>query len=112
MARGDRSLRCALRVAFCIAWLRGSLPLPSSARCMFSYLLAIAFRPAYQELHERHGKTVRCAAAFCIARFLARCLRSDLPVLRSDYFFAQGMCSQPILGRVSRQVCALPRQRR
>ncbi len=47
---------------------------------------------AYQELHERHGETVRCAATLCIARLLARSLRSDLLLLRSVYFFAQGMC--------------------
>ncbi len=53
---------------------------------------------AYRELHERRGETVRCAAAFCIARFLARCLSPDHSLLRSVYFFAQGMCLPPISG--------------
>ncbi len=39
--------------------------------------LAIAFRLADRELHERRGEAVRCAAAFYIARFLARSLSSD-----------------------------------
>ncbi len=40
-----------------------------------------------------NGEARPCAALrlFCIARFLARCLLLDLPVLRSVYFFAQGM---------------------
>ncbi len=43
---------------------------------------------AHRELHERRGEAVRCAAAFCIARFLARSLHSGLSILHSDYAFA------------------------
>ncbi len=53
--------------------------------------------------------TLQGHVAFCNARFLARSSSSDLSRLHSVYFFAQGMCSQPILGRVSRQVCAVAR---
>ncbi len=103
--------------------LRDCLPLSSSlaactlisrycvrARHQTSRLLPTPL--AYRELHEWCGKTVRCAAAFCIARFLARCIFSDLSLLRSDYAFAQGMYLHLTQGRVSRQVCAVPRQRR
>ncbi len=77
----------------CLLPLRSGLP---------SNLSAVAFKLAYRELHERQGETVRCAAAFCIARFLARSLSSDLSRLHSDYFFAQGMCLHLSQGRVSR----------
>ncbi len=100
------------------------------ARCMFSYLLllrsglpsdlsslrssllpnlsAIAFKLAYRDLHERRGEAVRCATAFCIARFLARSLHSDLLLLHSDYAFAQGMCHTYLKGEFLGR--AAPRQ--
>ncbi len=60
--------------------------------CSRPSLSAVALRLAYRELYEWRGEAVRCATAFCIARFLARSLHSDLLLLRSDYFFTQGMC--------------------
>ncbi len=48
---------------------------------------------AHQELYEWRGEAVRCAAALCNARFLARSLSSDLSRLHSDYFF----CTRHVL---------------
>ncbi len=106
MAGRGRSLRCSflycslpsssLRDALCNArFLARSLPSgPSQLRSgLPSDFSAIAFRLAYRELYEWRGEAVRCAATLCIARLLARSLRSDLLLLRSVYFFfAQGMC--------------------
>ncbi len=71
-----------------LSWLRSILP-----TSLFALrFLAVTFKLAYRELHERRGKTVRCAAALRIACFLARSSSSDLSRLHSVYFFAQGMC--------------------
>ncbi len=64
--------------------------------------LVIALKLAYRELHEWRGEAVRCAAAFCIARFLARCLSPDHSLLRSVYFFRTGHVPAPNSRRVSR----------
>ncbi len=64
---------------------RGLTPSPFACPQAFSRLTPPL---AHREPHERRGEAVRCAAAFCIARFLARCLRSDLSRLHSGYFFA------------------------
>ncbi len=100
LSRSLASLATLLFVSLAALATPASLPLPSSplAACSQATLRAPSARSqafsrlptplAYRELHERHGKTVRCAAAFCNARFLARSLHSDLLLLHSDYFFA------------------------
>ncbi len=80
---------CA-KEGLCLSLLRSSL-LPN--------LSAVATPLAHRELHERHGKTVRCATAF-----LYRSLASSLFVLRPlaiAFRFAPKppcMCLPPISG--------------
>ncbi len=50
------------------AWAKYGLCLSLLRSGLLSDLSAIAFKLADRELHERHGETVRCATAFCIAR--------------------------------------------